>query len=261
MKNRGVRKPKKRLNPIGILVLSLILMFSLIAIVIWGSLYRNSKFKENQKIEQSSVSSKQDKSSEKEEKTLLDQVKKSDWELVLVNLANPKEEMNPELTLVGNIEVDSRIAQNVLDFHSAAQEVDSAVHFISGYRSVDYQAQIFEGYVEQTMAANPDWTEDEARAQVMRTSQPPGSSEHQTGLAVDMSTVDELNTEDPVVAEQIAAIAPEYGFILRFPEWGSESTGIDYEDWHFRYVGVETAKYITENQLTLETFLEQVINE
>ena len=44
-------------------------------------------------------------------------------------------------------------------------------------------------------------------------------------------------------------------FVLRFPEGKSDSTGVDYEDWHFRYVGVESAKYMTENNLTLEEYV------
>ncbi|NWO77103.1 D-alanyl-D-alanine carboxypeptidase family protein, partial [Escherichia coli] len=77
--------------------------------------------------------------------------------------------------------------------------------------------------------------------------QPAGASEHQTGLAMDMSTVNYLNQSDADVVEKVTAIAPEYGFVLRFPKGKMESTGVDYEDWHFRYVGKESAKYMTEN--------------
>ena len=53
----------------------------------------------------------------------------------------------------------------------------------------------------------------------------------------------------------MTAIAPEYGFVLRFPKGKMESTGVDYEDWHFRYVGKESAKYMTENNLSLEEYI------
>ncbi|MDR0300290.1 MAG: D-alanyl-D-alanine carboxypeptidase family protein [Streptococcaceae bacterium] len=180
---------------------------------------------------------------------------KSDWQLVLVNLKNKKPEMNPSLTTIDNIQMDTRIVQNVQDFLAAAQQIDSRVHLISGYRSVAYQTSLFNGYVQQTLAANPGWTEAEATAEVMKTSQPPQASEHETGLAMDMSTADELNAEDTATAAAIAKIAPDYGFVLRFPSWGTASTGIDYEDWHFRYVGEATAKYMTAQNLTLEDFL------
>ena len=55
--------------------------------------------------------------------------------------------------------------------------------------------------------------------------------------------------------EKVKAIAPEYGFVLRFPKGKSESTGVDYEDWHFRYVGKESAKYMTDNNLSLEEYI------
>ena len=70
-----------------------------------------------------------------------------------------------------------------------------------------------------------------------------------------MSTVNSLNESDANVVAQVAAIAPEYGFVLRFPEGKSDSTGVNYEDWHFRYVGVESAKYMTESNLTLEEYV------
>jgi D-alanyl-D-alanine carboxypeptidase len=190
--------------------------------------------------------------------SVLETDSRSDWQLVLVNLMNKKPEMYPNLGTVGNIQMDTRIIPNVQAFLAAAQQIDPQVHLISGYRSVAYQTTLFNGYVQQTMAANPGWTEQEATQEVMKTSQPPEASEHETGLAMDMSAVNELDAEDPAVASQIAAIAPNYGFILRFPSWGTASTGIDYEDWHFRYVGEANAKYITDNHLTLEEFLDKL---
>ena len=86
-------------------------------------------------------------------------------------------------------------------------------------------------------------------------SQPAGASEHQTGLAIDMSTVDALNQSDTTVAKQVQALAPQYGFVLRFPKGKSSSTGVDYEDWHFRYVGKKSAEYMTKHNLTLEEYV------
>ncbi|WP_432205778.1 M15 family metallopeptidase [Pseudolactococcus hodotermopsidis] len=179
---------------------------------------------------------------------------KTDWELVLVNRENPKDEMNPELIELGNIFVDSRIATAAENFLTAAQEINPSEHFISGYRSVDYQSELYNGYVEEEMAADFSLDREAAEKIVQTYSQPPGMSEHQTGLAIDLSDIDALNESE--TAKEIAALAPEYGFILRFPEGGTDSTGVGYEDWHFRYVGVENAKYITAHQLTLENYLE-----
>lgn len=185
----------------------------------------------------------------------LPDVSVEDWELILVNRDNYTEELNPDLTSLDNIEVDSRILEDAAAFLSAAQEIDAAEHLISGYRSVTYQEELYQSYVEQEMANNPSLSQKEAEKLVQTYSQPAGASEHQTGLAIDMSTVDSLNESDPEVAKQVQALAPQYGFILRFPEGKSKYTGVDYEDWHFRYVGKESAQYMTENNLSLEEYV------
>lgn len=193
---------------------------------------------------------------DKQQSSNLPKSKASDWNLVLVNRENPKDELNPELTQLGNIVVDSRIAQSAEAFLTAAQAINPAEHFISGYRSVAYQETLYNQYVAQEMAADPSLDHTAAEKVVQTYSQPAGMSEHQTGLAIDLSDVDSLN--ESTTAKEIAAIAPTYGFVLRFTEAGKPSTGVGYEDWHFRYVGVENAKYMTEHNLTLEQYLKQL---
>ena len=92
---------------------------------------------------------------------------------------------------------------------------------------------------------------------------PPGTSEHNTGLAVDILSGDYYNHHGGIEesfeydAEAIwmKAHCAEYGFILRYPKGKQDITGIIFEPWHFRYVGVEAATYIMENDLTLEEYL------
>ena len=88
---------------------------------------------------------------------------------------------------------------------------------------------------------------------------PPGTSEHQTGLAVDI-----MATDYPVLDEKQAQTEEqqwlmehcwEYGFILRYPTDKSSVTGIGYEPWHYRYVGQETAASIYERGLCLEEYI------
>ncbi|MGT2925308.1 M15 family metallopeptidase [Streptococcus caviae] len=181
-----------------------------------------------------------------------------DWELVLVNRDHKKAEMNPDLTEINGISVDSRIAENTRGFLAAAQKIDASEHLISGYRSVAYQEELYNNYVTQEKANNSGLSQEEAEKQVQTYSQPPGASEHQTGLAVDMSTVDSLNQSDPDVVAKVAELAPKYGFVLRFPKDKKSATGIDYEDWHYRYVGVKSAKYMTKHNLTLEEYLKKL---
>lgn len=184
----------------------------------------------------------------------LPDVSSSDWELILVNRDHITAELNPELATVGNIQVDARIADAVEQFLVAAQALDSAEHLISGYRSVAYQEQVYEGYVQQEMATG--LSREEAEKKVQTYSQPAGASEHQTGLAIDMSTVDSLNQSDPALVEKVKALAPQYGFVLRFSDTTQDETGIGYEDWHYRYVGKESAAYMTEHNLSLEAYLD-----
>ena len=85
----------------------------------------------------------------------------------------------------------------------------------------------------------------------------PGHSEHQTGLAVDLTTADqycrlERCFGDTAAGKWLAANTPAYGFILRYPDGKEAATGYTYEPWHFRYVGPEFAKALVESGLTLD---------
>ena len=92
---------------------------------------------------------------------------------------------------------------------------------------------------------------------------PPGSSEHQTGLAVDITLKDFLNYEyvlnyefaDTVQGKWLSKNSWKYGFIIRYNENKEEKTKFSYEPWHFRYVGVEHAKVMYELDLCLEEYL------
>lgn len=192
---------------------------------------------------------------QKKSSTRLPKVSPKDWELVLVNRDHITEEMSPELVDVNGISVDKRIEQATADFLAAAQAIDPQEHLISGYRSVAYQAELYQSYLSQEMTKDPSLTQEAAEALVQTYSQPAGASEHQTGLAIDMSTVDSLNASDPQVAKAVQKIAPEYGFVLRFPDRKKQSTGVGYEDWHYRYVGKASARYMTQHNLTLEEYI------
>lgn len=256
------RRPRKqprydRMILPGLLVICLIVI---IAFVGYKMVKKdNVKTANSSKVVQSQKSGSAKKATsakDKQQSSNLPKSKASDWNLVLVNRENPKDELNPELTQLGNIVVDSRIAQSAEAFLTAAQAINPAEHFISGYRSVAYQETLYNQYVAQEMAADPSLDHTAAEKVVQTYSQPAGMSEHQTGLAIDLSDVDSLN--ESTTAKEIAAIAPTYGFVLRFTEAGKPSTGVGYEDWHFRYVGVENAKYMTEHNLTLEQYLKQL---
>ena len=83
-----------------------------------------------------------------------------------------------------------------------------------------------------------------------------GRSEHQLGLAVDING-DELHSSNDEVYSWLAENAYKYGFILRYPEGKSDITGIEYEPWHYRYVGKEAAAEIFSRSICLEEYLTQ----
>lgn len=260
MKKRRHRKAQKKslLGLIFAIVVIIIAFIGLYFAFFWyqtepadKTASKNKVIQEETTITEISETTKQDKT------TNLPNVSADDWELILVNRDNITPELNPQLEEVAGILVDARIAENVRGFLAAAQVIDPSEHLISGYRSVAYQEQVFNSYVEQEMAER-GISREKAENFAKEYSQPAGASEHQTGLAIDMSTVDLLNQSDPEVVAQVVALAPEYGFILRFNEEKKPFTGIGYEDWHFRYVGVVSAKYMVENNLSLEEYVERL---
>lgn len=127
----------------------------------------------------------------------------------------------------------------------------------SSYRDVDRQRELFEEDVDALIRQGYSYTE--AYNEVAKETMPPGCSEHSTGLAFDIVAYDYqmLDAKQAFTDESIwlREHCAEYGFILRYPEGKEDITGISYESWHFRYVGVEAAEYIMENGITLEEYL------
>ena len=129
----------------------------------------------------------------------------------------------------------------------------------SSYRDVKRQQELFDEDVAGLMQRG--YSYEEAYEEVARETMLPGCSEHSTGLAFDIVALDyqmldagQERTEENIWLQENCA---EYGFILRYPKGKEEITSINYESWHFRYVGKEAAEHITQNGLTLEEYLEQ----
>ena len=122
----------------------------------------------------------------------------------------------------------------------------------TAYRSYSFQSTLYNNYVARDGQAAAD-----------RYSAQPGKSEHQTGLAADVSspsvnyalTAAFANTDE---GKWLAENARRFGFIIRYPEGMEEITGYQYEPWHIRFVGPTSAEYIYENKITLEEYLELI---
>lgn len=123
---------------------------------------------------------------------------------------------------------------------------------VSGYRSYGRQDTIFNAEVEKV-----------GKEKALEAVAMPGSSEHQTGLTMDISSkTNNFNLDEQFGKTKegvwLAHNAHEYGFILRYPKGKEGITGYMYEPWHFRYVGIKAASEIYKNKWTLEEYFDNV---
>ena len=187
----------------------------------------------------------------------------TDWHLWLVNPWNemPEGYVPGSLTDIGNGQsVDSRCADDLLQMLDAWAEDGLSPIVCSSYRTQETQQALFDNKIQRVMAEQGC---DEAEAEKIAATvvARPGTSEHQLGLAVDIvdesyQALDEAQ-EQTAVQQWLMEHSWEYGFILRYPNGESETTGIIYEPWHYRYVGRANAKKIYESGLCLEDYLAQ----
>jgi len=135
-----------------------------------------------------------------------------------------------------------------ISFEHLAKKAESegySIRAASTYRSYSYQSNLYDNYVKQDGVSNAD-----------KYSARPGFSEHQTGLAVDVDNGKSSfnNFENTKEYKWLLDNAYKYGFILRYPKGKEDITGYMYEAWHYRYVGVEIAALIHENNMTYEEY-------
>lgn len=126
---------------------------------------------------------------------------------------------------------------------------------VSGYRPYSRQAVLYKNAQKRFLAQSPEETSHYGQIAVA----PPGCSEHQTGLALDVSCaavsyeLEEIFADTPE-GKWLARNAPLHGFILRFPKNKEHITGFPYEPWHIRYTGRHLALYLSMTGLTLEEY-------
>ncbi len=157
---------------------------------------------------------------------------------------------------------DGKIAASIADalqqMMDGCQAAGYRVRFRSGYRSQAKQELYFNNW--RNMLISQGMSFEEATEATKKEVAYPGTSEHQLGLAVDLTDWDYTNLNENQAKTESQKWLMEhcwdYGFILRYPEGSTASTGIIYEPWHYRYVGVELAKEIRDSGLTLEEYLE-----
>ncbi len=187
----------------------------------------------------------------------------ADGLLLLVNPWTPlPEDFVPgELVPVQNDQaVDARAYPDLQDMLGDMSQAGLSPLICSSYRSQERQQELYDNKVQRVMAEGA--SREAAQAEAARWVARPGTSEHQTGLAVDIVSLsnqmlDETQESTPEF-QWLAENAWKYGFILRYPNDKTEKTGIAYEPWHFRFVGKEAAEEMHDLGLCLEEYLESL---
>lgn len=185
---------------------------------------------------------------------------KDAWYLILVNKTHPvPDDYEMELaTIKGSMQCDARVLDVLMNMLNGAQKEGVNLIVCSPYRDYELQKLLFDKKVNAYIASGYSYMD--AYKLASQKVIVPGASEHQLGLAFDIVTdyhaVLDFAFGDTTAGQWLKRNCAKYGFILRYPRGRESITGIEYEPWHFRYVGVEAATYIMENDLTLEEFIE-----
>lgn len=193
---------------------------------------------------------------------------RDDWKLLLIN----KQHSIPDgyefplgdiQTMKGTMHCDARIIDDLLNMLQDAKEDNIILRICSPYRDLAYQEVLFNKKIKFYM--NRGMSYMEAYQLGSRVVAVPAASEHRLGLALDIVSDTYTNLDegfaDTPAGIWLAENSYKYGFILRYPKGKEDITGIDYEPWHFRYVGVDAAAVITEEGITLEEFWEELWEE
>ena len=179
--------------------------------------------------------------------------------ILLANPWNPiPEEYEATLkTIEGWHKVDSACYEALKSMLADCRAAGFGVRISSSYRSYSTQKYLYNYKVNQYV--NDGYSQEEAEAIAATIVAVPGTSEHQLGLAVDLTdleyrTLDELQETMPT-QQWLMKNCWKYGFVLRYPNNKTDVTGIIYEPWHYRYLGKELAKEVYDSGLCLEEYL------
>jgi D-alanyl-D-alanine carboxypeptidase len=178
------------------------------------------------------------------------------WHLAIVGVNYPlPDRYTPNLSeaVEGSaVKLDARAATHYREMYNAAKGAGCILTPYSGYHSYSLQESTYTRklnyYISQGM------TEEQAAAETQKKVLPAGCSEHNAGLCMDIvsASSDFVNTKE---FQWLCDNAANYGFILRYPENKQEITGVSYQPWHWRYVGVDAAKEMAQSGQCLEEYL------
>ena len=200
--------------------------------------------------------------------------KEDDWALYVIGNDNPlPANFTVDIkTVAGERTLDKRCAEYAIQMMNDAAEQGVGLYITSAYRSIQYQEENLQNYINRLMAQG--YTKEEATEQAHKEIALPGHSEHNAGLALDIvsddywsnhSDLDESFEKLPQFTWLIDN-SWKYGFILSYPKGKEGITGFIYEPWHYRFVGLKHAEKIhqvyeeTGEFLTVNEYIEQYIN-
>lgn len=217
----------------------------------------------NKEVVEGSKSSKNDKDKELEKiKGLIENDNKGITEIINKDRASEYEiEKNelviPDVNLVAKRSDEKNLlrkeAAKALEkmLKDAKEEGNLEIFLCSAYRSEDRQLEVYNAKIYKSGEKGNEYVAE------------PGHSEHQTGLAADLTSKTmkfrlEERFEKCDEGKWLMENAHKYGFTLRYPKDKEDETGYNYEPWHYRYIGVEISTYLKENDMTLEKLYEKI---
>ena len=186
----------------------------------------------------------------------------TDWNLILANPDNAlPQDFSVETAVVqGAKEVDKRIVDIAKKMLNDAKNEGIDLLVCSGYRAIEKQQNRFDNSVNGYVAQG--YSKEDAIKYTKAYYAVPGTSEHHTGLAMDIVTPSyqtlDAKYDQTDAAKWLLNNAYKYGFILRYPKDKENITKIAYEPWHYRYVGEEHAKVIKEKNLCFEEYIKTI---
>ena len=192
-----------------------------------------------------------------------------DWRLMLVNADHllPEDYTFEKVVIEDNFTFDARAAQALAEMLEAGRAAGYSLRIVSTYRTVERSDYLYTSKVSEYQALG--YSEEDAAVEAARWVAPPRQSEHNAGLAIDVVSRDYDQVygdlmhefEDFPAFTWLSEHCAEFGFILRYPEDKQEITGITYEPWHYRYVGVEHAQKMQELDLCLEEYWDYLLDQ
>ncbi len=185
----------------------------------------------------------------------------SDWRLLMANRNNVVDNYSPVVKQFDRkycqndvkYYFDERAFDDAMDMILAAREDGVILVILSTYRTYQRQTELYNNKVQYYL--NQGYSKENAKKHAATVVAIPGTSDHNLGLAIDFNYLEEQYENKPSL-KWLRENGEKFGFVMRYPKGKEDVTGVIYEPWHFRYVGVEHAKKMNELGMCLEEYVE-----